>query len=134
MTVYGDGRQSRCFGYVKDVVRILAALAELPEAVGEIVNVGNDDEITIADLAEQVRTHTQSSSEIVFVPYHLAYGQGFEDMQRRLPDLTKLCRLLGDRPNTDLGHILSAVTEHIRQDARAEVPAKSEASAGVPLA
>jgi UDP-glucose 4-epimerase len=118
ITVYGDGQQSRCFGYVKDVVRILVGLADLPAAVGEVVNVGNDQEITMAALAEQVRAHTQSTSEIVFVPYDEAYGQGFEDMQRRVPDLTKLGRLLGDRPTTDLAQILAAVTSYVRERRR----------------
>ena len=112
--VYGDGSQSRCFAYVKDVVRILAGLAELPAAVGEIVNVGTDAEISIAALAQQVKTQTGSASEIVFVPYNVAYGHDFEDMQRRVPDLVKLDRLLADRPRTGLDQILSAVIAHTR--------------------
>ena len=115
ITVYGDGQQSRCFGYVNDVVRILAALAEHPQAVGEIVNVGNDEEITIAALAEQVRAQTGSPSPIVFVPYDVAYTRGFEDMQRRVPDLGKLTRLLGERPRTSLQEILAAVIADIRR-------------------
>jgi UDP-glucose 4-epimerase len=118
ITVYGDGQQSRCFAYVKDVVRVLVGLAELPAAVGEIINVGNDQEVTMVGLAEQVRALTRSASKIVFVPYDVAYGQGFEDMQRRVPDLTKLQRLLGDRPTTDLTHILTAVASDIREHLR----------------
>jgi UDP-glucose 4-epimerase len=130
ITVYGDGRQSRCFAYVTDVVRILVGLADLPAAVGEIVNVGNDQEVTMAALAEQVRAHTQSPSEIVFVPYDVAYGQGFEDMQRRVPDVTKLQRLLGDRPTTDLAHILAAVTAHLREQQRVRGRSPEQASKG----
>jgi UDP-glucose 4-epimerase len=134
ITVYGDGQQSRCFGYVKDVVRVLVGLAELPAAVGEIINVGNDCEVTMAALAERVRAQTASSSEIVFVPYDVAYGRGFEDMQRRLPDLTKLQRLLGDRPRTGLDEILASVTEYVREHGQAPVATAHEASAGAPLA
>jgi len=112
--VYGDGSQTRCFAYVKDVVRIIAGLADLPSAVGQIVNVGSDHETTIAALAQQVKAQTGSTSEIVFVPYEVAYGHDFEDMQRRVPDLTKLDRLLADRPRTSLRDILAAVIAHTR--------------------
>jgi UDP-glucose 4-epimerase len=114
ITIFGDGRQSRCFGYVGDVVRILVGLAELPQAVGEIINVGNDEEITIHALAAQVKAQTGSASEIVFVPYDVAYTRGFEDMQRRVPDLSKLERLLADRPRTALTQILAAVIDDVR--------------------
>lgn len=109
ITVYGDGRQSRCFGYVGDVVRILVALSQTPAAIGQIVNVGNDEEVCMTALAERVRTQTGSRSEIVYVPYDVAYTQGFEDMQRRVPDLAKLERLINDRPRTTLSEILSNV-------------------------
>ena len=114
ITVYGDGQQSRCFAYVGDVVRILATLAERSVAVGEVVNVGNDEEITMAALARQVKAQAQSASEIILVPYDVAYTSGFEDMQRRVPDLSKLDRLLGDRPRTNLEQILHAVIRHAR--------------------
>jgi UDP-glucose 4-epimerase len=130
ITVYGDGRQSRCFGYVGDAVRMLVGLAETPAAVGEIVNVGNDEEITINDLARQIKTQTQSASEIVLVPYDVAYARGFEDMQRRVPDLTKLQRLLGDRPRTSLEDILAAVIGAAR--ARRQSAALGEATPGTP--
>jgi UDP-glucose 4-epimerase len=132
ITVYGDGRQSRCFAYVTDVVRILVGLADLPAAVGEIVNVGNDQEVTMAALAEQVRALTHSNSEIVFVPYDVAYGQGFEDMQRRVPDVTKLQRLLADRPTTDLAHILTAVATSVREHQRLRAPLSQRTPAGAP--
>jgi UDP-glucose 4-epimerase len=115
ITVYGDGSQSRCFAYVLDVVRMLAGLAELAAAEGQIVNVGNDEETTIAALAREVKAETASASEIVSVPYDLAYGPDFEDMQRRVPDLTKLERLLGERPRTGLAEILRSVIADARQ-------------------
>ena len=113
-TVYGDGRQSRCFRYVGDVVRVLARLADTPDAVGEIINVGNDEEITIGELAQQIKTQAASTSEIVLVPYDVAYTRGFEDMQRRVPDLTKLTQLLSERPRTGLEEILTAVIADVR--------------------
>jgi UDP-glucose 4-epimerase len=114
ITVYGDGEQSRCFAYVGDVVRMLAGLATLPAAVGEIVNVGNDEAITMMALAHQVRTQSESASEIVRVSYDVAYAHGFEDMRRRVPDLSKLTRLLSDRPRTGLSQILALVIAHAR--------------------
>jgi UDP-glucose 4-epimerase len=136
ITVYGDGRQSRCFGYVGDVVRVLAGLAEAPAAVGEIINVGNDEEVTIVDLAGRIKEQTQSASDIVMVPYDVAYARGFEDMQRRVPDLSKLSRLLGDRPRTPLDEILAAVIRDAqarrqRGDGRRE-PAVAAKQPGVP--
>ena len=132
--MYGDGSQSRCFAYVKDVVRILAGLAELPAAVGEIVNVGTDAEISIAALAQQVKTQTGSASEIVFVPYNVAYGHDFEDMQRRVPDLAKLDRLLADRPRTGLDQILSAVIAHARAAGTGTKPHAADPAARLPAA
>ena len=124
ITVYGDGSQARCFGYVGDVVRMLAGLAQAHAAEGEIVNVGNDREITIADLAQLVKERAGSTSDIVLVPYDVAYARGFEDMQRRVPDLTKLNRLLKDRPRTGLPEILDAVIAHVRnQMQRGAAPA-----------
>ncbi len=119
ITVYGDGQQSRCFAYVGDVVRILAHLAEHADAVGEVVNVGTDEEVNIESLARQVKAQSESSSEIVLVPYDVAYSRGFEDMQRRVPDLTKLDRLLADRPRTTLQQILASVITHARTTQRA---------------
>ena len=123
ITVYGDGRQSRCFGYVGDVVRALVGLAETSAAVGEIVNVGNDEEVTMNELAQRVRQQAGSTSEITLVPYDVAYAHGFEDMQRRVPDLTTLDRLIGDRPRTNLEQILDVVIRHARNRARATTAA-----------
>jgi len=115
LTVYGDGRQTRCFAYVGDVVRALAALADLPAAVGTTVNVGTDEEVSILALAQQIKAQTGSASEIVFVPYDEAYSVGFEDMQRRVPDLRTLDELLADRPRTRLTEILDAVIAAARR-------------------
>lgn len=109
MTVYGTGTQSRCFGHVRDVVAAVLALVETPAAVGQVVNIGSEDEVTILQLAEVVRELTQTDSDIVLVPYAEAYAEGFEDMQRRVPDVSKLERLIGFRPRTTLEEIVRDV-------------------------
>src|SRR5947209_7579956 len=95
ITVFGSGEQRRCFGYVDDVIEAFIRLARLEELAGEVVNVGNDQEITILELARRVKAATDSNSEIVTVPYEAAYGAGFEDMARRVPSLEKLKSLTG---------------------------------------
>ena len=112
ITVYGDGKQSRCFGYVGDVVGALIGLMEKEEAVGQVFNIGSNQEITILDLARRVKELTQSSSEIVFVPYDEAYEEGFEDMPRRVPDIAKVGDLVGFRPKMDLDGILKSVIDY----------------------
>ena len=97
ITVYGDGKQSRCFGYVGDVVGALVKLVEHDDAVGQVFNIGSNSEISIVDLARRVKELTHSQSEIVFVPYNEAYEEGFEDMPRRIPDITKVNDLIGCR-------------------------------------
>jgi len=114
ITVFGPGTQSRCFGYVGDVVRGMMALVAEPRAVGEVFNLGNDREITIRALAELVRTLTKSDSKIVTVPYDEAYESGFEDMPRRVPDLTKVTNMVGYKPRVQLQEILSLVIDHYR--------------------
>lgn len=115
LTVYGSGNQSRCFGYVGDAVEAVCRLIETRESVGEVVNIGNDEEISIGDLARKVITLTASSSDIEYVPYDVAYGKGFEDMARRVPCLEKLERLTGFRPRTPLETIIRAIAT-ARQD------------------
>ena len=112
LTVYGDGKQSRCFGYVGDVVGALIGLMEKDEAVGQVFNIGSNQEITILDLARRVKELTQSSSEIVFVPYDEAYEEGFEDMPRRVPDISKVGDLVGFRPQMNLDGILKTVIDY----------------------
>jgi UDP-glucose 4-epimerase len=114
LTVYGDGTQRRCFCHVKDVVAALADLLNRNDAYGEVFNVGTTDEISILELARRVRDAAGSDSEIVFVPYDEAYEEGFEDIQRRLPDTGKLHRLLGWEPTRGLSDILADVVEHER--------------------
>jgi UDP-glucose 4-epimerase len=114
ITVHGDGTQSRSFTYVGDVVQALVALVHEPAAVGQVFNIGNPDEITIADLAKKIRTMTGSSSPIVLVPYDQAYEAGFEDMPRRVPDIAKIQSLVGFAPTVDLDEILATVIEHFR--------------------
>jgi nucleoside-diphosphate-sugar epimerase len=114
ITVYGDGQQSRCFGYVGDVIGALMNLMEHPAAVGEVFNIGSNEEISILELARRVKQQTASSSEIVFVPYAEAYEAGFEDMPRRIPDITKVNALVGFRPEMPLEGILREVIAYQR--------------------
>ncbi len=109
ITVFGDGEQSRCFAHVSDVVGALVALMKEPGALGQVFNIGNDEEVTIRALAERVRTLTGSRSEIRLVSYGEAYTAGFEDMMRRVPDLTKIRSLIGYRPSRNLDDILRDV-------------------------
>jgi UDP-glucose 4-epimerase len=118
LTVFGDGTQTRCFTDVRDVVGQLVALAEAPAAVGEVFNVGNDrEEVTILELAKRVKARTGSASEVVLVPYGKAYEEGFEDMQRRVPDLSKLRALTGYEPKVSLDEILDRVVAYFTSDA-----------------
>lgn len=102
LTVYGSGRQSRCFTYVLDTVEWLLLLASNDKAVGGVFNVGNPEEVTIADLAQRVIALTGANVEIDFVPYNRAYEEGFEDMERRVPDITKITELTGYTPRFNL--------------------------------
>ena len=111
ITVYGDGRQSRCFTFVRDVIRALVTLANHPKSVGQVFNIGSSQEITIAALAKIVKELTHSSSEIVYIPYDEAYEEGFEDMPRRVPDIAKIKSLIGFEPTLDLAGILKEVIE-----------------------
>jgi UDP-glucose 4-epimerase len=114
ITVFGSGQQSRCFCDVRDTVEAVVRLLENEQAVGEVVNIGNDEEITIEGLARFVKDRTKSDSPITYVPYDQAYELGFEDMPRRVPSLEKLERLTGFRPRTPLGEIVDRVIVHHR--------------------
>ena len=116
ITVYGDGRQSRAFTYVSDAVRALLELPRHEAAFGEVFNVGGGREVTIMDLALLVRERTGSASEIVTVPYDEAYAPGFEDMVRRVPDISKLQRVTGFSPSVGLEETIDRVAEHYRQN------------------
>jgi UDP-glucose 4-epimerase len=114
ITVFGDGTQTRCFTYVGDVVGALSAIVTREEAYGNVYNVGNTEEISILGLAERVKALTKSASPIVRIPYDQAYESGFEDMPRRVPDLTKIGTLIGYQPRVSLDEILQLVVEYHR--------------------
>jgi UDP-glucose 4-epimerase len=115
ITVFGDGTQARSFTYIADVVGCLMRLVKEQRAVGEVFNIGNEQEVTILRLAEMVKEATGSRSEIVFVPYDKAYEAGFEDMPRRVPDLSKVHALVGYEPKVQLNEIISNVIEYFRR-------------------
>jgi len=112
ITVYGDGNQTRSFTYVEDVVRGIIGLIDEPKAIGEIFNIGGVEEISINNLAQRVKAITGSSSPIVHVPYDEAYQEGFEDMERRVPDITKIVNLIGYKNTCGLDDILAKVVEY----------------------
>ncbi len=114
ITVYGDGKQSRCFTHVQDVVETLPKLLHHRAARGQVYNLGSSEEVTILELAERVKRLTESDSEIVFVPYAEAYVAGFEDMRRRVPDLSKVARAVGFKPQRTLDDILKDVIADMR--------------------
>lgn len=114
LMVHGTGQQSRCFGHVADVVEAMMRLLDCPEAVGQVFNVGNDQEVTIQGLAEQVIAATGSSSEIQLIPYDQVYPEGFEDMARRVPDVSKLKKFTGFRPERPLSQIISDIVAEKR--------------------
>jgi UDP-glucose 4-epimerase len=115
ITVFGDGTQSRSFTHVADVVQALLKLVREPRAIGQVINIGNIGEISILKLAERVRDLSGSKSPIKLVPYDEAYESGFEDMPRRVPDLSKLTALIGYTPRFTLDDILSQVIDYFRK-------------------
>lgn len=115
ITVFGDGKQSRCFTHVSDVVRALIALHESEKSYGQVYNIGSGNEIAIDALAKQVREMCKSSSEISYIPYAKAYEEGFEDMPRRIPDVAKIRQLCGWEPTIPLTTILNDVIEYCRR-------------------
>ena len=119
ITVYGTGEQQRSFCHVDDSVRAVMGLLDAPEALGEVYNIGNEHEITIYALAERVRDRVGSESEIVVIPYDEAYGEGFEDMERRQPDTTKIRDLLDWEPEKDMDEIIDDVVGFYRVKASA---------------
>ena len=116
ITVYGDGSQTRCFCDVNDVVRALVGLANSPDAVGQVFNIGSSEETSIVQLAERIRTIAESNSQIVFVPYSQAYGSGFEDMLRRVPNTRRIRSLLGWEPSLTLNETLLRVLDWQRSN------------------
>jgi UDP-glucose 4-epimerase len=114
ITVFGDGTQRRSFTYVGDVVAGLIALMNEPKAVGQVFNIGNGEEISMRALADKIKAMTGSTSEIITIPYDQAYEAGFEDMPRRVPDITKIRRLVGYEPKVQLDETLTRVIDYIR--------------------
>lgn len=135
LVVHGDGEQSRSFTHVRDAVWAIVRLMELEEATGEIFNIGHGREITIKALAQRVIELTGSSSNIVYVPYDEVYGEGFEDMRRRTPDISKLQRMIGFEPRHDIEAILRDVVRDFeaRRPQETDHPASSVAEPMDPL-
>ncbi|MGB9464763.1 MAG: GDP-mannose 4,6-dehydratase [Candidatus Acidiferrum sp.] len=127
--VYGNGKQSRCFCDVRDTVEGLIRLMDTERSIGEVVNVGNTEEVTIEGLAHLVKERTRSTSPIEFIPYDQAYEPGFEDMMRRVPCVDKLYSLTGFRPQTSLNEIIDRVTAFFRQKEEAAAPRAATSSA-----
>lgn len=130
ITVYGSGEQSRCFCDVRDSVEAVLRLVAIDKAVGEVVNVGNDEEVTIENLARLIKERTRSASPITHIPYDQAYEPGFEDMFRRVPNLGKLERLTGFRPRTTLTEIVDRVASYLGRT-KEPVGARREAAGSV---
>lgn len=118
ITVYGDGAQRRSFTWVYDVVNALITLAQDPRAYGEVFNIGHTKEISIYELAVLVKQIAESDSDVIFVPYEHAYGAGFEDMKRRLPDLTKIHKLIGYLPSVDLPEMLKNIVDDLKKEGK----------------
>jgi nucleoside-diphosphate-sugar epimerase len=131
LTVFGTGKQTRCFCDVRDCVEAILRLVDTGQAVGEVVNIGSNHEISIEELADLVRQRTQSSSPISYIPYDQAYEPGFEDMQRRVPSLEKLERLTSFRPKTPLPEIIDRVAAHQVQRKQGELVGMRRERAGM---
>jgi len=114
ITIYGDGKQTRCFAHVYDVIDAVIAVAFADNTVGKVINIGNDVEISINGLAQKIIDETGSKSKIVYVPYEEAYGKGFEDMERRVPNIELINQLVGWTPKRDLTKIISDISEHMK--------------------
>lgn len=115
ITVYGDGNQTRCFAHVLDAIDAVVAIAFADTTIGKVINVGNDFEISINSLAEKIIAETHSKSKIIYVPYNEAYGDGFEDMERRVPNIDLIHQLVGWKPKRDLSTIISDISEEMKK-------------------
>ena len=115
LTIYGSGEQTRCFAHVYDVVEAVIAIAFAPNTVGKVINIGNDAEISINDLAQKIIDETSSKSKIVYMPYEEAYGEGFEDMERRVPNIDLINQLVGWRPMRNLSTIIADMSAEISE-------------------
>jgi UDP-glucose 4-epimerase len=115
ITVHGDGTQARCFGHVSDVIEGLVKMLETPHCFGKVINLGNSEETSIKELAEKAIALTGSTSEVHYIPYEEAYGEGFEDMQRRVPSLDKAKELIGYQPTRSLETIINDVANEYKK-------------------
>ena len=115
LTIYGNGNQTRCFAHVYDVVEAINAIAFAENTIGKVINIGNNFEISINDLAQKIITETDSKSEIVYVPYEEAYGDGFEDMERRVPNLELIHKLVGWKPMRDLSTMIADIAAEMKE-------------------
>jgi UDP-glucose 4-epimerase len=115
ITIYGNGEQTRCFGHVLDAVDAVVRIAFAENTIGKVINIGNDFEISINDLAKKVIEQTNSKSEIVYVPYEEAYGDGFEDMERRVPNIDLIKSLVGWEPKRDLSTMISDIADFLKK-------------------
>ncbi len=115
ITIYGNGEQTRCFGHVLDAVDAVVRIAFADNTIGKVINIGNDFEISINDLAKKVIEETNSNSDIVYVPYEEAYGDGFEDMERRVPNIELIKSLVGWEPKRDLSNMISDIAEFLQK-------------------
>ncbi len=131
ITIFGDGRQSRCFGHVKDVVEAIIRLMACGRSVGQVVNIGNTEEITMSELAKVVKQQTASASPIRYVSYDEAYAPGFEDMMKRVPSVEKLQSLTGYRPTTPLAAIIDDVIAYMKAERKGQTAAATAAGASV---
>ncbi len=115
LTIYGNGNQTRCFAHVYDVVDAVMAIAFSEDTIGKVINIGNDFEISIKSLAKKIIDETGSASEIVYVPYEQAYGNGFEDMERRVPNIDLINQLVGWKPIRDLSSMIADISFEMRK-------------------
>jgi UDP-glucose 4-epimerase len=115
ITIYGDGKQTRCFAHVYDVIDAVIAVAFTEGTIGKVINIGNDFEISIKELAQKIIAETSSASEIVYIPYEEAYGDGFEDMERRVPNIDLIKELVGWKPQLNLSTIISDISAEMKR-------------------
>jgi UDP-glucose 4-epimerase len=114
ITIYGDGTQTRCFAHVYDVIDAAIAIAFADNTIGKVINIGNDFEISINELAQKIIGETNSKSEIVYVPYEEAYGDGFEDMERRVPNIDLIHQLVGWKPIRNLSTMIADISTEMK--------------------
>ena len=124
LTVYGDGKQTRCFAYVRDVIDGMLALANNPTAYGNVYNIGATEEVTIENLANMIKEMTGSNSQIQYIPYEQAYGKPFDDMMRRKPNLEKISKKVGYTPKTSLKETLQIIIDYFQKKLYQELDEK----------